>query len=290
LSYKHLGSEISPVEAKKSVRELKDLINTVTASPLIDSPMYSFIPKVVQPKLAQEDFDQIIGELRTREDSIYSLMENAKELMAKDDFVNAAQKWKRLSEMVENDSFFVQQYALSVYKSKTPNKLVALTDALTIIDKLKPFNDAESLGIAGAINKNLWRETKDVEFLNIAIKAYKKGWSLFNDYYTGENYANCLEHRALEEQDLDIKTYYRIEAKRTRTEVISIVLPLLSVPEEELEEVKWRSATLSNCYRALGDIPKSEEYEQKFLSENPVPWEVGTFETTKKELIELNKI
>ncbi|WP_199142089.1 hypothetical protein, partial [Pedobacter sp. ASV12] len=46
LSYKHLGNEISASEAKKSVRELKDLIISVTASPLTDSPLYSFIPKV----------------------------------------------------------------------------------------------------------------------------------------------------------------------------------------------------------------------------------------------------
>jgi tetratricopeptide (TPR) repeat protein len=287
LSYKHLGSEISALEAKRCVRELKDLISIVTEKPLTDSPLYSFIPKVVQPKLEQAHFDEIIGELRTREDSIYSLMENAKELMVREDFVNAAQKWKRLSEMVENDSFFVQQYALCTYKSKTPNKLVALTSALTIMEKLKPFNDAESLGIAGAINKNLWRETLDIEFLNIAIETYKKGWNLFNDYYTGENYANCLEQRALNESGSHMKIYYTIEAERTRKEVIEIVLPLLSVPEEQLEEVKWRSATLSNCFRSLGDIPKSEEYEQKFLNESPDSWEIETFQTTKEELIKL---
>ncbi|WP_214226182.1 tetratricopeptide repeat-containing protein [Pedobacter sp. B4-66] len=290
LSYRHLGSEISTLEAKRCIRELKNLISTVTSSPLIDSPLYSFIPKVVQPTLAKEDFDEIIGELREREDSIYSLMENAKEMMAKDNFVDAALKWKRLGEMVENDSFFVQQYALCTYKSNVPNKLVALTTALTIIEKLKPFNDAESLGIAGAINKNLWKETRNIEFLNIAIETYKKGWSLFSDYYTGENYSNCLEQRALKEADLEIKTYYKIEAKRTRKDVINIVLSLLSVPEEELEEVKWRSATLSNCYLALGDLSKANEYEQKFINENPLNWEIKTFESTKKELMELNDL
>ena len=249
--------------------------------------MYSFIPKVVQPKLTQEHFDEIIGELRTREDSIYSLMENAKEMMAAKDFANAAQKWKRIGEMVGSDSFFVQQYALCTYKSQVPNKLVGLINALAIIEKLKPFNDAESLGIAGAINKNLWRETANIEFLNIAIETYKKGWSLFNDYYTGENYANCLEQRGLNESDPHMKIYYRIEAERTRKEVIDIVLPLLSVPEEQLEEVKWRSATLSNCYRSIGDISKSEEYEEKFLKENPESWEIETFQTTKEELVKL---
>lgn len=288
LSYKHLGNEISASEAKKSVRELKDLIVTVTTSQLTDSPLYSFIPKVVQPTLAQEDFEQIIGELRTREDSIYSLMENAKDMMAIKRFAEAAEKWKKLSEMVENDSFFVQQYALCVYKSEKPNKLVALTSALTIIDKLKPFNDAESLGIAAAINKNLWRETKNIEFLRIAIDTYKKGWSLYDDYYTGENYANCLEQMVFVEEDPNTKIYYQIEAQRTRKEIIDIVLKLLEVPEEELEDLKWRAATLSNCYLALGETQKAEEYEQRFLDENPVTWEIETFNTTKGELMKLN--
>ncbi|WP_295712312.1 tetratricopeptide repeat-containing protein [Mucilaginibacter sp.] len=288
LTYKHLGSEISASEAKRCIRDLKNLINTVTQSPLIDSPMYSFIPKVQRPLLSEEDFAEIIGELRNKENTIYSLMESAKDFMAEKKFTEAALKWKKLSELVDNDLFFIQQYALCVYKSKSPTQLVALTNALNIMERIKPFNDAESLGIAGAINKNLWKETQELAFLNIAIENYKKGWNLFTDYYTGENYAHCLEQKALRENEVNLKNYYRVEAQLTRQCIIDIVLPMLSVPKDELEDIMWRSATLSNCYLALGDTENANIFEKKFLAASPVSWEIDTFTTSKNELIELS--
>ncbi len=285
LHYKHLGSEISPMEAKRCVRELKELIFTVTQSPLIDSPMYTYIPKVTKPQLSDEDFLAIVGELKNKEDTIYALMEKGRGLMADEKFAEAAYKWKKLSEMVENEAFFIQQYALCTYKSKLPNELVALTTALTIIERLKPFNDAESLGIAGAINKNLWKQTHESEFLNIAIDLYKKGWNLFSDYYTGENYAHCLEQKALNEASQDMRNYYKIEAQLTRQSIIDIVLGLLALDGND--DLKWRAATLSNCYRAIGNIDKAEEFESIFLGENPITWEINTFITSKNELIKL---
>ena len=289
LSYKHLGSEISTSEAKRCIRELKNLITTVRESPTTDSPLYSFIPKVQQPTLSDEDYAEIIGDLRNKENTIYSLMEKAKELMAQNDFSGAAKKWETLSELIENDLFFVQQYALCTYKSESPNALVALTKALGILERLKPFNDAESLGIAGAVYKNLWKATNDREFLNVAIETYKKGWNLFSDYYTGENYSHCLEQTAVIESNDAFKNYYLIEAQLTRQSILDILLPLLSEPDNELEDVKWRSATVSNCYRALGEIEKAEKYEADFLSTKPVSWEVETFTVSKNDLIELAK-
>jgi tetratricopeptide (TPR) repeat protein len=261
----------------------------VKESPITDSPMYSFIPKVQRPTLSDDDYEEIIGDLRNKENTIYSLMENAKKLMAENNFSSAAVKWKKLVDLIDNDLFFVQQYALCTYKSKSPNALLALTQALTILERLKPFNDAESLGIAGAVYKNLWKETDDREFLNVAIETYKKGWNLFNDYYTGENYAHCLEQKALRERNADFRNYYIIEAKLTRQQIIDILLSSLSVSESELEDVKWRSATLSNCYLALGDTANADKYEIDFLKTKPISWEIETFTVSKNELIQLSK-
>jgi len=285
LNYKHLGSEISPTEVKRCVRELKEMIRTVTESPLVDSPMYTYIPKITRPLLSEEDFLAIIGELKNKEDTIYALMEKARALMATNGFADAASRWKRLSEMVENEAFFVQQYALCTYKSELPNKLVALTNALGTIEHLKPFNDSESLGIAGAINKNLWKQTREPEYLNIAIDLYKKGWNLFADYYTGENYAHCLEQKALNEIDPNMRNYYKVEAQLTRQNIINIVLELLAL--DASDDIKWRAATLSNCYRAVGDIAKADEFETVFFNQSPENWEVKTFEISKNELIKL---
>jgi len=283
ISYKHLGSEISELEAKKCVRELRELITSITNSPKTDSPLYSLIPQINKPILSKEDYDSIIGDLRNKENTIYSLMENAKEMMVQKKFSEAASKWERLTKLVENEIFFTQQFALCTYKSENPNRLVALTNALSIINSIKQAADSETLGITGAINKNLWKVTGNNEYLNIAIESYKKGWNLYSDYYTGENYAHSLERKSLVETDADKKIYYKVEAKITRQKIIDIVLPTLEV--DDPEEVMWKSASLSNCYRAIGNFAQAEFFEEQFLAQNPDGWEVDTFNNSKAELM-----
>ncbi len=283
LSYKHLGNEISVTEAKKSIRQLKELIMAITKKPIVDSPLYSFIPKINEPTIQKEDLDEIIGELQENENTIYSLTEKAKGFMKDNKFLPAAETWKKLNEKTNNEIYYIQQEALCTYKSELPNKIMALTNALQIISKISEQNDTETLGITGAINKNLWTCTEEISFLTVAIDNYKKGWNLYKDYYTGENYAHCLEQLSITENDKDTKTYYLIEAKRTRQEVIEIVLK--SLENSENDELKWKYATLSNCYLAIEDKAKSRDYENKFKKQNPEEWEIDTFEKSKKDII-----
>lgn len=287
LSYKHLGNEISEAEAKKSVRQLKELISSITENPLIDSPLYSFIPKMEKPTIKDVDLKEIIGELKNNENSIYSLTEKAKDFMKDKKFLDAAETWKKLSEKTNNDIYYIQQEALCTYKSELPNKIMALTNAIQIISKISEQKDTETLGITGAINKNLWKCTEEKSYLLEAIENYKKGWNLFNDYYTGENYAHCLDQLSISENDNDTKTYFKVEAKRTRQEVIDIVLK--SFENAEKDELKWKFATLSNCYLAIDNKEKSYEYDKNFKSQNPASWEIETFDISRKEIINSKK-
>ena len=196
ISYKHLGNEISEQEAKKCVPQLRDIIKSVIADPRVDSPLYTYIPKTEQPKISDEEIQNIIGELKDNEDTIYALTERAKEMMDAKDFCSAEKLWEKLGTKAENDKYYTQQQALCRYKSEAPTKLRALTDALSIIEKIGNQSDTETYGIKGAIYKRLWEETKDNSYLDSAIESYKKGWSLYEDYYTGENYANCMYMKA----------------------------------------------------------------------------------------------
>lgn len=287
LSYRHLGNEISTVEAKKCVRQLKELISTITENPLIDSPLYSFIPKIKQPILLDEDLNEIIGDLKNNENTIYSLTEKAKDFMKEKKFIDAAETWKKLSEKTNNEFYYTQQEALCTYKSKLPSEIQALTNSLQIIGKISDQTDTETLGITGAINKNLWKYTNEVGYLNTAIENYKKGWNLYKDYYTGENYAQCLEHKSILEQDSDNKIHLKVEAKNTRHEILEIVLK--SLTDTEPEELKWKYATLSNCYLAIEDFEKATEFNDKFNSQNPGIWEIETFEKSKQDIINSKK-
>lgn len=81
---------------------------------------------------------------------------------------------------------------LFVYTKVRAVNIGCFNRALTIIEPIKDACDTETTGILGAINKCLWIETRDASYLDRAIDSYSKGWNLYKDYYTGENYALCL--------------------------------------------------------------------------------------------------
>ena len=287
--YKHLGEDLGADEAKDSQVKLIKLIESITKESLTDSPMYEYI-NIDPPTISEDEYKKIIGELAEQERHIFAITEKAKEKMETDDFVEASDLWRKASELFPNEPFFMQQHALCRYKSKSPTESTALTDALTIIHKLDvngDTNDPETLGIAGAINRRLFQLNGEIEYLKRAIDFYGKGFKVRSDYYNGENYAFCLNLKAADEQNQDEKTYLRIEAKKTREKIVH---DLESIPKEDLEgrpDEKWIYATMSTCYFALGNDEKSDYYKELFLSEAPKSWEIETFESSRKTLMEL---
>ncbi len=283
INYKHLGNEISDQETKKCVPQLRDLIRSVIADPRVDSPLYTYIPQTKQPTISEEEIRGIIGELKENEETIYALTEKAKKAMDAKNFAEAEKLWEKLSKKAENDKYYIQQQALCRYKSEFPSKLRALTDALFIIKKIENPSDTETYGIMGAIYKRLWEETKDNSYLDSAIESYKKGWSQYKDYYTGENYANCMFMKS-KVLNGELRTHSKVEAELTFQEIINIILK--SLDEVEPEEIMWKYATLSNSYLALHQLEDAKKYEKMFRGENPSQWQIDTFEKTKQIYIE----
>ena len=286
ISYKHLGNEISDQEAKECVPRLKKMIENVISNPQPDSPLYTYLPNTIQPTIPEDEIKTIMDGLKESEDSIYALTEKAKQAMIEKKFELAEKIWGKLSKKVQNEKYYIQQQALCRYKSEKPSKLSALTDALCIMKPIEKHTDTETLGIVGAINKRLWEITNDANYLKSAIESYKKGWTLYKDYYTGENYANCMYMQS----NLltgDLKIHSKVEATETFTEIISIVKK--SLEENEPEEVKWKYATLANAYYALGQIENAQKYEQLFRGQLPKQWEIETFEQTKIKYVKKNE-
>lgn len=85
------------------------------------------------------------------------------------------------------------------------------------------------------------------------------------------------------EEDERHKTHKQVEAEEIRKQIIDLILPTLE--EEEPEELKWKYATLANCYFALKDTEKGQEYEQKFKEQDPAPWEIETYDKNKHHSI-----
>ncbi len=289
--YSHLGVDIGAGEAKRCQQELYELITRTTTNPLADSPLYEYLAEVVPPTLPKEEYERIIGELADKEKHIFAIVEKARKYMSESNFEEAKKFWEKATEKVPSESFFIQQYALSIYKSKQPTELSALSDALRVIESLDPdgdTNDPETLGITGAIYKRMWVLNSDQEYLRRSIKYYEKGFKLRNDYYTGENYALCLNMMASIEENNDEKTYYEIAAKKARQRIIDDLISVVG-DEEELNraDIKWIYATLSNCYYGLKDDENGAVYEKKFIESTDIEWEHDTFKQAKKQIQEL---
>lgn len=287
--YEHAGKDIGVTEAKRCQKQLTELIENADKNSEVDSPFYEYI-NVEPPNISEEEYEKIINDLAEEEKYIFAIVEKAKNEMRNNNFVEAEKQWSKASNKLPNESYFKQQQALCRYKSKDPSEMSALTDALSIIKELDldgKTNDPETLGIAGAINRRIYEETDDLSYLDRAIDHYGKGFKVREDYYTGENYAFCLNLKANEVSDTDEKIYYKIEAKKTREKIIK---ELIDIEDEELEnreDEKWIYATLSTCYMALDNDDKAELYKDKFKELKPVPWELETFQDSREKLKDL---
>lgn len=287
-TYTHLGEDIGTDEAARCKEILSILIAQITKNEKIDSPLYEFIRDINPPSLPEEEYVGIINELAKNEKSVFALVEKAKKSMLEKNMEEAAKHWIKVSEKMPNETYFIQQAALCTYKKQNPPKDIDLIDALAILDKIsdtdETINDPETLGIKGAIYKNYYISTNNKDFLVRAIECYQKGYSFRGDYYTGENYASCLDLMAKIEKINEEKIYLKITAKKIREKIVKNLLDLLDRQEiDDKSEKKWTYATLANCYFNLNNSENGEAYEKLFLDEKPLSWEKDTYYNNKNK-------
>jgi hypothetical protein len=225
--YKHLGEDIGAKEARRFRDELKAAIQAIAAERRIDSPIYTFLP-TLRPPVDQKALDEEalapfapvptampaateqlppLSTLLTRDGSADTeavdlntkqLLEQAQKRINDSDFASARVLLDEARKRRPTDSFVIQRLALAIYKSKQPDPMTALNDALEVLRVLKPetCNNPETLGLYGAIHKRLWEINPKPQLLDIGITAYARGFALKQDHYTGINFAFLLDLRA----------------------------------------------------------------------------------------------
>lgn len=287
-TYAHLGEDIGASEARRAIRDLSDLISKVLSTQRPDSPVYTFIPHLVQPRMSDEQVEALIQRSEDSEEHFSYILESAEAALRADQLDAAVTNFSQASQIKVGDAYITQRLALATYKSEAPSKISALVKALSIINDLKPddSNDPETLGIAGAIHKRLWQITHDTAELNLAIKYYGRGFDIRRDYYTGENYAICLNYRAEQETDSVEQSYYRVSARKVREELEIILNTILSSPTfEERSDRKWVLASMSHVLIGLGKDESAQQFEQRFFELQKIgqiaQWEIDTFNAGK---------
>ncbi|UYG07160.1 tetratricopeptide repeat-containing protein [Halomonas sp. M4R1S46] len=286
--YQHLGEDIGAREAVRASRELRSLIEEVLVAQQPDSPVYTYLPKLQQPQLTDDEFAELLDEKEAEQERLSSYMragETAREDSRHGDAVTA---YMAADQLKPNDPFIIQQLALVTYKSKQPSEFSALVNGLQIISVLHPenSNDPETRGITGAMHKRLWLLTGDKAQLDAAILHYGRGFEFRRDYYNGENLAACYDFRSSLQTDPDEAKYDRMSARKVREVILTELDEALAQPSfEERPDRRWVYASLANCSYGIGKVESGEGFEKKFRNEKPAQWEVETFELGKQHAL-----
>ena len=291
--YEHLGKGIDAEEAEEVRKELKQAIKTLLNQDEVDSPVYTFLPTLERPGLAEGIQSTQIKSIDDQK--VSTLMDKFRDARAQSDFVKAKQILQDLSEIKPDDPYVIQQLALATYKSQQPDARSALEEAQDLLQKhLEPetSNDPETLGLWGAIHKRLWEIEENRDDLEEAIQAYEKGFYLRNDYYNGINFAFLLNVRAsISEKREAIADV--VFAERIRRRVIKILEPLLEKGikddegKDDLEAMFWLKATLVEALFGIGDIAKAETAKEETCKEAPEQWMADTMNEQVSKLNQL---
>lgn len=282
--YEHLGEDIGAREARRAQAELGRLIASTAGASSPDSPVYTFLPKLQQPRLSDEEYEELLDDAEDEQNRISSLLSRGNEAIRDSNFDEATAAFSTAREVKPEDTYILQRLALSTYKAQKPSKLAALLDALRIIEGLQPedSNDPETTGLAGAIHKRLWQITGDAVQLERAMRFYRRGFEIRRDYYNGENVAWCYDTLG-EAAHGDEIIFYKIAARKVREEIASIIEGMMrSSSFEDRGDRRWVFATLANTRYALGHLEAAEEAERMFHEESPAAWEISTFAEGKQ--------
>jgi hypothetical protein len=284
-SYEHLGKGIDAEEADRVRAELTRAIQTLMATPDIDSPVYTFLPELKAWTAAVASITEsssLAREATPDEATSSALHDLFLGARSKSDWEGAAQYLRLLLVRRPSDDYLKQQLALATYKAEKPDAAAALETAKAILAELTPESttDPETLGLWGAVHKRLWQLGRERAHLDDAIRAYEKGFYLKNDHYNGINLAFLLNVRASVSASRDAIAD-TVVAERVRARVKSICEALLAAGirddrgEIDATQTFWVRASLVEALVGTRDV-SAAKMRARVAAEAPEPWMAAT--------------
>ncbi|HCB9206836.1 TPA: tetratricopeptide repeat protein [Klebsiella variicola] len=291
LRYEHLGDDIGCSEARRIKEQLKSLMEAALNETRIDSPVYTYLPDLNTPTLTAKEIKEIVRDSDEVEKEWGGIFNSAEEKLKLGDFSEAKELYQKALEIRPRDEYLIQRLTLCTYKEKTESKsrVMCCMDAMVILAALSPdtSNDPETTGMAGAINKYIWMDTKDITFLNKAISFYNRGYTIKKDYYNGENLALCHFEKAKQLRNTENANnkdivFNEVSAERIFSSVLEITEGIIeSTNFDERSDVKWVYATAAKAASYLELKEKEDLYSEKFKLLCDNSWDFDTFEENK---------
>lgn len=125
----------------------------------------------------------------------------------------------------------------------------------------KETTDPETLGLLGAIYKRLYEQKNELEYLNLSLGYYERGYYVKQDYYNGINVAFLSTLKAsISEDKFEIYSNYgqAIKIWNSISDKWSSVIE--SIDFVERGDKEWMYFTLAEAFFGLGNIEKEEKY------------------------------
>jgi hypothetical protein len=305
--YHHMGDGIDFGEVERFRGDLAKAINDILQQEPRpkDSPVYTFLNHLNPPALAEAlkgvakevaKAAPVVEAAAQAGNIVYAaLMEQVDEAQKEGDFVTAKALLTRLRKKLREaaperpeDPYLVQRLALVTYKAKQPDPQAALEEARALLLPLNPAtsNDTETLGLWGGVHKRLWDVTGDKSHLEEAVRGYKRGFYLRNDFYNGINLAflGNVSAVALSRQAAQATSpaevaarraeavMFFIHAERVRREVLGICQTVLDTEPLSDEQKYWVHATMAEAHLGTGDEAASDAKLREAQALNPPQW------------------
>lgn len=327
--YHHLGEDIGFEEVVRFREALTAAIKEIIGKDPRpdDSPVYAFLKGLNPPSISamvqaaiQKGSERMITEMAANyapggaTDTHSAFMQQVDEAQKNGDWLTAktlltiVRNNRKRESMVnavpsaanDEDPDIVQRLALATVKSKHPTAEAALYEARDILSVLSPHNsnDTETLGLWGSIHKRLWTVKQNPGDLDEAVRAYRRGFYLRNDYYNGINLAYLLNIRAANHLDQAEAIADYIQARRMRREVLALCEDWLKINAEPVDldiqspvniEYRrsryWVLATMAEAYLGLDEETKSQELLKQAVEIAPEGWMA---ESTKEQMKNLH--
>jgi hypothetical protein len=323
--YNHLGLNIDYYEVLRFQKYLGETLDAVLQSIAIDSPVYTFLDDLIPPSLkasaqqvakkvddalkAQVSADQSASEGDPAQNQTLSLLVRQGEEAIKNKNYELAQQFFQsaiqLSNVTINENGFannpylVQRLAFATYKTKQPDVVTALLNAIRLLDQidLRHTNDPETVALAGKIEKRLYNNNQGEEHLANAILYYERSYFLINTRYNAVNLAFLYNARVVSNlfSSKEDKVADMINANRVRQETLKkcekdwkrlserqyddMAMDNIAIDQRALDynEQFWILVNKADSYFGLGDMAAYKETLAKAQEYKVDTWMMDSF-------------